>query len=309
MIHQDVVTISGSQDMGAPSGFAVSAVTSDPEIDASNSVQSSSPEDAVKHWIRVIARIPLLTPEQEKQLSQAARNGCRKSKAALIEANLRLVLKVAKKYQGHGLPLHDLIQEGNLGLIRAVEKFDPSLGFRFSTYATWWIRQGVVRAIADYGRTIRLPAHLVVLVNRMGKVAAELSQKLGREPKSEDIAEVMRIPVQQVRDLRRSCYEPVSLDSPLAGDEGLSLADFLVDTAEDLTEGLAESTSLKQKVEKILSVLSEKEKEVIMLRFGLADGRPRTLEEVGEGFELTRERIRQIEQNAMRKLRKPLRSK
>ena len=274
-----------------------------------SSIRGSLQEDAVRQWLRIIARTPLLTQEQEKRLSQAARAGCRKSKTALIEANLRLVLRVAKKYQGHGLPLHDLIQEGNLGLIRATEKFDSSLGFRFSTYATWWIRQGVVRAIADYGRTIRLPAHMVITVNKMLKVSTELSQRLGREAKPEEIASEMGISVKQVRDIRSSCVKPVSLDAPLVEDETLCLVDFLVDSANDLTESLAEITSLKQDVEQILSVLSDKEKQVIMLRFGLTDGRQRTLEEVGEDFELTRERIRQIEQTAMRKLRKPLRSK
>ncbi len=276
-------------------------------IEFENPIHTNGFEDAVQHWLDIISKTPLLTPEQEKSLANESKNGSKKAKLVLIESNLRLVYKVAKKYQGFGLPLHDLIQEGNIGLIRAVEKFDPDLGFRFSTYAMWWIRQGVVRAIADHGRTIRLPAHYVVLVNRMGRVSSELTLQLGREPKNEEIAIAMGMTVQQIREMKRACAETLSLDSPLHGEEEFSLADFLVDTANDITEDLAESTSLRQKVETILSVLTEKEKEIIMLRFGLIDGRPRTLEEVGEDFELTRERIRQIEQCAMRKLRKPIR--
>ena len=265
--------------------------------------------DPVRMYLREIGKIPLLTPEEEVELAKGVEAGHAPSKAKLVEANLRLVVSIAKKYIGRGMLFLDLIQEGNLGLIRAVEKFDYRKGYKFSTYATWWIRQAITRAIADQARTIRIPVHMVETINKLIRVSRQLVQRLGREPTAEEIAGEMEIPAERVEEIQRIAQEPVSLETPIGEDEDSQLGDFLEDKDLPSPEEAAASQILREQLEEMLEDLTDREREVLRLRFGLEDGHPHTLEEVGRRFGVTRERIRQIEAKALRKLRHPSRSK
>lgn len=263
-------------------------------------------EDSIHQWFRKIGRIALLRPEQEHELAQHAVNGCEDCKKLLIEANLRLVVSVAKRYVGRGLSLQDLIQEGNMGLIRAVEKFDPTRGFRFSTYATWWIRQGISRAICDHGRTIRVPVHTIEAVNRMMKVAGQMQQQLGREATLCELSDRLNISVERLQDFNRATQSTISLDAPVGESDEVALGEFIQHDQETPMDA-AFRTVLRGQIESILDTLTEREKEVMMLRYGLTDGLPHTLEEVARHFCVTRERIRQIEQKSLKKLKHPSR--
>ncbi len=266
-------------------------------------------DDPVKVYLKEIGRVPLLTPEEETALAMRIIEGDEQAKKRLSEANLRLVVSIAKRYVGRGMQFLDLIQEGNLGLIKAVEKFDYTKGFKFSTYATWWIRQAITRAIADQARTIRIPVHMVETINKVKKVSSQLLHKNGHEPTAEEIAEELAMPVDKVREIMRVAQEPVSLETPIGEEEDSHLGDFIPDDDAPAPADAASHTLLKEQLEDVLQSLTEREAKVLRLRFGLEDGRPRTLEEVGKEFDVTRERIRQIEAKALRKLRHPSRSK
>ena len=266
-------------------------------------------EDPVRMYLKEIGRVPLLSPEDELELAQRAKNGDENAKRRLAEANLRLVVSIAKRYVGRGMLFLDLIQEGNLGLIKAVEKFDYHKGFKFSTYATWWIRQAITRAIADQARTIRIPVHMVETINKLIRVSRQLLQTLGREPTAEEIAEEMGMGVERVREIIKIAQEPVSLETPIGEEEDSHLGDFIEDQDAPAPADAASFLLLKEQLEEVLDTLTAREEKVLRLRFGLEDGRARTLEEVGQVFGVTRERIRQIEAKALRKLRHPSRSK
>ena len=266
-------------------------------------------DDPVKTYLKEIGRVPLLTAGQEMALAKAARAGDADARRALSEANLRLVVSVAKRYAGRGLPFLDLIQEGNLGLMKAAEKFEPERGFKFSTYATWWIRQAITRAIADQARTIRIPVHMVETINKVKKVSSQLLHEYGHDPSAEEIAERLDMPVDKVREIMRVAQEPVSLETPIGEEEDSHLGDFIPDDDAPVPAEAASQTLLKEQLVEVLSTLTPREEKVLKLRFGLEDGRTRTLEEVGKEFNVTRERIRQIEAKALRKLRHPSRSK
>ena len=266
-------------------------------------------EDPVRMYLKEIGKVPLLTAEEEKELAMRMEEGDEEAKKRLAEANLRLVVSIAKRYVGRGMLFLDLIQEGNLGLIKAVEKFDFRKGFKFSTYATWWIRQAITRAIADQARTIRIPVHMVETINKLVRVSRQLLQELGREPTPEEIAERMEIPVERVREILKISQEPVSLETPIGEEEDSHLGDFIQDDNVPVPAEAAAFTLLKEQLVEVLSTLTEREQKVLRLRFGLDDGRSRTLEEVGKEFNVTRERIRQIEAKALRKLRHPSRSR
>ncbi len=266
-------------------------------------------DDPVKMYLKEIGKIPLLTPEEEIDLAIRISQNDREAKTRLEEANLRLVVSIAKKYSGRGMQFLDLIQEGNLGLIKAVEKFDYTKGFKFSTYATWWIRQAITRAIADQARTIRIPVHMVETINRLIRIQRQLLQELGREPSPEEIAEAMDIPVEKVREIQKVSQEPVSLETPIGEEEDSHLGDFIQDENVQVPAEAAAYTLLREQLDEVLDTLTERERQVLRLRFGLDDGRARTLEEVGREFHVTRERIRQIEAKALRKLRQPSRSR
>ncbi|HOM30546.1 MAG TPA: RNA polymerase sigma factor RpoD [Acetomicrobium flavidum] len=272
-------------------------------------LESVSIADPVRMYLREIGKIPLLTPEEEIELAKRVEEGDEDAKKKLIEANLRLVVSIAKKYIGRGLSFLDLIQEGNLGLIRAVEKFDYRKGFKFSTYATWWIRQAITRAIADQARTIRIPVHMVETINKLIRVSRQLVQQLGREPTTEEIAQALGLPPEKVEDIQRIAQEPVSLETPIGEEEDSQLGDFLEDKESPNPEEATAGQLLREQLEEMLDELTEREREVLRLRFGLEDGHAHTLEEVGKRFNVTRERIRQIEAKALRKLRHPSRSK
>lgn len=265
--------------------------------------------DPVRMYLREIGKISLLTPPQEVELAKRVEAGDPTAKMALVEANLRLVVSIAKKYIGRGMLFLDLIQEGNLGLIRAVEKFDYRKGYKFSTYATWWIRQAITRAIADQARTIRIPVHMVETINKLIRISRQLVQRLGREPSAEEIAKEMDIAPDRVEEIQRIAQEPVSLETPIGEEEDSQLGDFLEDKDLPSPEDAAASQLLREQLEGMLEDLTDREKQVLRLRFGLEDGHPYTLEEVGRRFGVTRERIRQIEAKALRKLRHPSRSK
>ena len=266
-------------------------------------------EDPVRMYLKEIGKVPLLTAEEEKELAMKMEAGDMEAKKRLAEANLRLVVSIAKRYVGRGMLFLDLIQEGNLGLIKAVEKFDYRKGYKFSTYATWWIRQAITRAIADQARTIRIPVHMVETINKLIRVQRQLLQELGREPYPEEIAEKMGLPVERVREIQKISQEPVSLETPIGEEEDSHLGDFIQDDNVPVPVEAAAFTLLKEQLVEVLGTLTEREQKVLCLRFGLEDGRARTLEEVGKEFDVTRERIRQIEAKALRKLRHPSRSR
>ena len=266
-------------------------------------------EDPVRMYLKEIGKVPLLSAEEEIEYAKRMEQGDEEAKKRLAEANLRLVVSIAKRYVGRGMLFLDLIQEGNLGLIKAVEKFDYRKGYKFSTYATWWIRQAITRAIADQARTIRIPVHMVETINKLVRVSRQLLQELGREPSPEEIAEAMDIPVERVREIQKISQEPVSLETPIGEEEDSHLGDFIQDDNVPVPAEAAASTLLKEQLVEVLGTLTEREQKVLRLRFGMDDGRARTLEEVGKEFNVTRERIRQIEAKALRKLRHPSRSR
>ena len=266
-------------------------------------------EDPVRMYLKEIGKVPLLSADEEVELAKRMEEGDAEAKKKLAEANLRLVVSIAKRYVGRGMLFLDLIQEGNLGLIKAVEKFDYKKGYKFSTYATWWIRQAITRAIADQARTIRIPVHMVETINKFVRVQRQLLQELGREPYPEEIAEHMNMPVDRVREIQKISLEPVSLETPIGEEEDSHLGDFIQDDNVPVPAEAAAFTLLREQLEEVLGTLTEREQKVLKLRFGLEDGRSRTLEEVGREFEVTRERIRQIEAKALRKLRHPSRSR
>jgi RNA polymerase primary sigma factor len=266
-------------------------------------------EDPVRMYLKEIGKVPLLSADEEIDLARRMEDEDDYAKKRLAEANLRLVVSIAKRYVGRGMLFLDLIQEGNLGLIKAVEKFDYRKGFKFSTYATWWIRQAITRAIADQARTIRIPVHMVETINKLTRVQRQLIQELGREPSPEEISEIMNMPVERVREIQKISQEPVSLETPIGEEEDSHLGDFIQDDNVPVPADAAAFTLLKEQLVEVLGTLTEREQKVLRLRFGLDDGRARTLEEVGKEFNVTRERIRQIEAKALRKLRHPSRSR
>lgn len=280
------------------------------EIDVDATVPKSLPtDDAVRMYLKEIGKVPLLTGAEERELAIRMEQGDEEAKKKLCESNLRLVVSIAKRYLNRGLSFLDLIQEGNLGLIKAVDKFDYTKGYKFSTYATWWIRQAITRSIADQARTIRIPVHMVETINKLIRISRQLLQELGREPTSEEIAKEMGITVEKVREIKKISQDPVSLETPIGEEEDSHLGDFIPDDDVPTPVEAAAYSMLKEQLMEVLDTLSDREKKVLMLRFGLEDGRPRTLEEVGKEFNVTRERIRQIEAKALRKLRHPSRSK
>ena len=288
-------------------------LTEEDEVDVEN-IDLSVPEgvsieDPVRMYLKEIGKVPLLSAEEEIELAQKMEEGDEEAKKKLAEANLRLVVSIAKRYVGRGMLFLDLIQEGNLGLIKAVEKFDYRKGYKFSTYATWWIRQAITRAIADQARTIRIPVHMVETINKLIRVSRQLLQELGREPSPEEIAKEMNMPVERVREILKISQEPVSLETPIGEEEDSHLGDFIQDDHVPVPADAATFTLLKEQLSEVLGTLTEREQKVLRLRFGLDDGRARTLEEVGKEFNVTRERIRQIEAKALIKLRHPSRSR
>ena len=279
------------------------------KIDANTPIEGVSADDPVRMYLREIGRIPLLTFDEEIELAKRVLDGDEEAKQKLAESNLRLVVSIAKKYVGRGMLFLDLIQEGNMGLIKAVEKFNYKKGYKFSTYATWWIRQAITRAIADQARTIRIPVHMVETINKLIRTSRHLLQMLGREPTPEEIAEEMEIPVEKVMEIQKIAQDPVSLETPIGEEDDSHLGDFIPDDESPAPHDSAAYTLLKEQLEEVMSTLTPREAKVLKLRFGLEDGKARTLEEVGKVFQVTRERIRQIEAKALRKLRHPSRSK
>jgi RNA polymerase primary sigma factor len=279
------------------------------DLENALSTEGIAIDDPVKIYLKEIGRVPLLSPNEEVELAERMAKGDPAAKKRLAEANLRLVVSIAKRYGGRGMQFLDLIQEGNLGLIKAVEKFDHTKGFKFSTYATWWIRQAITRAIADQARTIRIPVHMVETITKVKKVSSQLLHENGHDPTAEEIAERLGYPVEKVREIMRIAQDPVSLETPIGEEEDSHLGDFIPDDDAPAPAEAASLILLKEQLNKILGTLTEREAKVLKLRFGLEDGRSRTLEEVGKEFDVTRERIRQIEAKALRKLRHPSRSK
>ena len=278
-------------------------------IDDADVLEGVSTEDPVRMYLKEIGNVPLLSTEEEVALAQRVEAGDESAKKQLIEANLRLVVSIAKKYVGRGMPFLDLIQEGNMGLMKAVDKFDYSKGFKFSTYATWWIRQAITRGIEDTGRTIRVPVHMVETINKTLRMTRTLLQELGREPTPEEVAERLGVPVARVREVLKISRDPVSLDTPIGEEDDSHLGDFIEDDSALSPADSAAFSMLREELSTALESLTDRERQVVQLRFGLIDGRARTLEEVGKEFNVTRERIRQIEAKALRKLRHPSRSK
>ena len=287
----------------------LTSMTGEDDKEASASDTIVSTDDPVRIYLKEIGRVPLLTPDEETEIAEKILDGDEEASRRLVEANLRLVVSIAKRYLGRGMQFLDLIQEGNLGLMKAVEKFDHTKGFKFSTYATWWIRQAITRAIADQARTIRIPVHMGETINKIKKASSQLLHENGHEPSIEEIAEYLNTPVDRIREAMRASQEPVSLETPIGEEEDSHLGDFIPDDSAITPQDAASQSMLKEQLNSVLSTLTPREEKVIRLRFGLDDGRPRTLEEVGEVFEVTRERIRQIEAKALRKLRHPSRSK
>ena len=288
-VSNDIDMVEEEIDLSVPEGIAI--------------------DDPVRMYLKEIGKVPLLSSEEEMELAKKIEEGSQYAKKKLAEANLRLVVSIAKRYVGRGMLFLDLIQEGNLGLIKAVEKFDFRKGFKFSTYATWWIRQAITRAIADQARTIRIPVHMVETINKLIRVQRQLLQEFGRDPSPEEISEVMDLPVEKVREIQKIAQEPVSLETPIGEEEDSHLGDFIPDDDAPAPAEAAAFTMLKEQLINVLDTLTPREEKVLRLRFGLDDGRARTLEEVGKEFNVTRERIRQIEAKALRKLRHPSRSK
>ena len=288
---------------------AIEEVTEEEINDTDALVDSFSTDDPVRMYLKEIGKVPLLSPEEEIELATRMSQGDENAKHRMTEANLRLVVSIAKRYVGRGMLFLDLIQEGNLGLIKAVEKFDYTKGYKFSTYATWWIRQAITRAIADQARTIRIPVHMVETINKTIRVSRQLLQELGHDPSAEEIAREMDMPVEKVRDILKIAQEPVSLETPIGEEEDSHLGDFIPDEDASEPSEAASFSLLREQLEEVLDTLAPREKKVLELRFGIVDGRTRTLEEVGKEFNVTRERIRQIEAKALRKLRHPSRSK
>ena len=301
----DVLKISSDDDMD-PDLFAEEENMENLDLSVPEGVGI---EDPVRMYLKEIGKVPLLTSEEEIELAKRMELGDEEAKKKLAEANLRLVVSIAKRYVGRGMQFLDLIQEGNLGLIKAVEKFEYRKGYKFSTYATWWIRQAITRAIADQARTIRIPVHMVETINRLVRAQRQLLQTLGREPSPEEVAKEMELPVERVREIMKISQDPVSLETPIGEEEDSHLGDFIQDDQVTVPADAATFTLLHEQLMEVLDTLTEREQKVLRLRFGLDDGRPRTLEEVGREFNVTRERIRQIEAKALRKLRHPSRSK
>ena len=297
------------EDMELDIDTDLESITIEGETGEDDGSDALNVDDPVKVYLKEIGRVPLLTTEEALELSEKMAAGDGDAAKRLSEANLRLVVSIAKRYVGRGMQFLDLIQEGNLGLIKAVEKFDYTKGFKFSTYATWWIRQSITRAIADQARTIRIPVHMVETINKVKKVSSQLLHKNGHEPTSEEIAREIDMPVEKVSEIMRVSQEPVSLETPIGEEEDSHLGDFIPDDDAPAPAEAASYTLLKEQISKVLSTLTPREEKVLRLRFGLEDGRQRTLEEVGKEFNVTRERIRQIEAKALRKLRHPGRSK
>ncbi len=287
----------------------IEEVTEEEIVDTDALVDTFSTDDPVRMYLKEIGKVPLLTPEEEQELARRMADGDEEAKRRMAEANLRLVVSIAKRYVGRGMLFLDLIQEGNLGLIKAVDKFDYTKGYKFSTYATWWIRQAITRAIADQARTIRIPVHMVETINKVIRVSRQLLQELGHDPSAEEIAEEMGMPVDKVRDILKIAQEPVSLETPIGEEEDSHLGDFIPDEDASEPSEAASFSLLREQLMTVLDTLTPREKKVLELRFGIVDGRTRTLEEVGKEFNVTRERIRQIEAKALRKLRHPSRSK
>lgn len=279
------------------------------DLEMTLSTEGIAIDDPVKIYLKEIGRVPLLSPDEETELAKRMAEGDSYAKKRLSEANLRLVVSIAKKYVGRGMQFLDLIQEGNLGLLKAVEKFDYTKGFKFSTYATWWIRQAITRAIADQARTIRIPVHMVETITKIKKVSSQLLHETGHDPSAEEIADKLEMPAERVREIMRIAQDPVSLETPIGEEEDSHLGDFIPDDDAPAPADAASLMLLKEQLNEVLSTLTDREAKVLRLRFGLEDGRSRTLEEVGKEFDVTRERIRQIEAKALRKLRHPSRSK
>ena len=311
--HVDVLKMSNDDDIDPDLFSEDEDADPEDEIDVEH-IDLSVPEgigvdDPVRMYLKEIGKVPLLSPDEEIELAKKIELGDEEAKKKLAESNLRLVVSIAKRYAGRGMQLLDLIQEGNLGLIKAVEKFDYRKGYKFSTYATWWIRQAITRAIADQARTIRIPVHMVETINRLVRTQRQLVQKLGREATPEELAKELDMPVDRVRDIMKISQDPVSLETPIGEEEDSHLGDFIQDDHVEVPADAATYRLLHEQLMEVLSTLTEREQKVLRLRFGLDDGRPRTLEEVGRQFNVTRERIRQIEAKALRKLRHPSRSK
>ncbi len=279
------------------------------DLDAIDLLDGIGTEDPVRMYLKEIGTVPLLTAEEEVELARRKAEGDARAKERLIEANLRLVVSIAKRYTGRGMSFLDLVQEGNLGLIKGVEKFDYTKGYKLSTYATWWIRQSVTRALADQARTIRVPVHMVETINKMSKMQRKLTLELGYEPSTAELADALEMTEEKVMEIMQIAREPASLETPIGEEDDSNLGDFVADNNAVTPEGNVESVMLREHIDILLNDLKDREKQVVILRFGLEDGHPRTLEEVGKEFNVTRERIRQIEAKALRKLRNPVRSK
>ncbi len=312
----DVLEILGPAPLdGAPTETELQDLEAEPLADADEPLEEALPadgaklDDPVRMYLKEIGKIPLLSPEQELDIAKRMSEGDESARKAMTEANLRLVVSIAKRYVGRGMQLLDLIQEGNLGLLKAVEKFDYTKGYKFSTYATWWIRQSITRAIADQARTIRIPVHMVETINRVIRTAHSMVQSLGREPTAEEIAAEMHLELSKVEEILKIAQEPVSLETPIGEEEDSHLGDFIQDEEASQPAEAASYTLLREQLEEVLTTLTPREEQVLRMRFGLTDGKAHTLEEVGKEFDVTRERIRQIESKALRKLRHPSRSK
>ena len=312
----DVLDLIGTADMDNPTLSEMQAIEDEglpADLDEPEAlpedVENAKLDDPVRMYLKEIGRIKLLTPEEEQEIAKKMAEGDEDARKRMSEANLRLVVSIAKRYVGRGMQLLDLIQEGNLGLMKAVEKFDYTKGYKFSTYATWWIRQSITRAIADQARTIRIPVHMVETINRVLRTSHSMVQKLGREPTTKEIADELHIEESKVEEVLKIAQEPVSLETPIGEEEDSHLGDFIQDDEASQPSEEASYTLLREQLEEVLSTLTPREEQVLRMRFGLTDGKPQTLEEVGKEFDVTRERIRQIESKALRKLRHPSRSK